>query len=508
MRQGEKKGFSFWKCYVIYVVLLAVLVVAAVSYVSGKLREYEKELPEQRVEEALIQMREAIASGDFWSQYQMKEIAVGKFEKHLDIQEEYLKLFNKDGVTYSRKNGAYDENTLAFVVESGEVPLAEVQLRSVGEPETMLAILTIQKWEVESVKPIIEAGDYELTVPKEFDVTVNGIKLSAEDGVLDGENEMTYMMEDIYLEPEILIADKNGQTAPYTIKDHKILPEIYYYVLTLPNMLTVSLNGENCESEAVDEHLNKYRICTFEKPEVMIRDAYGNEYSYEGGSQIPLTYMSVTADERYHLTIDGKAIAEEGITVSANKEYELLETYVEDLPQVCMYDIAILRENAELSVLDEKGREVAFESGLNSYDFTALRDMEATVPEEVAAQVDVLDVAKKWSLFMTDDYPIGQLVSYLLPDSYQYKMAVRYANSIDITFTSSHVLRDPAFTEMKVGNFKQITEDCFSVDISFVKHMLLVKTGQKVDDPMNDRFYFVNRNGWKLAGMKEIVDHD
>ena len=122
-------------------------------------------------------------------------------------------------------------------------------------------------------------------------------------------------------------------------------------------------------------------------------------------------------------------------------------------------------------------------------------------------KVDVLDVAQKWSLFMSKDYPIGQLVAYLLPDSYQYKMAVKYASSIDITFTSSHVLNDPAFTEVSVTNFKQITEDCFAVDISFVKHMIL-RNGLKVDDPMNDRFYFVNRNGWKLAGMKEIVNHD
>ena len=66
------------------------------------------------------------------------------------------------------------------------------------------------------------------------------------------------------------------------------------------------------------------------------------------------------------------------------------------------------------------------------------------------------------------------------------------------------MLEDPAFTEISVTNYHQITEDCFSVDISFVKHMLL-RNGKKVDDHMNDRFYFVDQDGWKLAGMKEIV---
>ena len=44
-----------------------------------------------------------------------------------------------------------------------------------------------------------------------------------------------------------------------------------------------------------------------------------------------------------------------------------------------------------------------------------------------------------------------------------------------------------------------------------------LKTGRKVDDPMNDRFYFVKYDDtedgvdnpqWKIAGMKEIVNNE
>ena len=507
MKIRKTKGFSFWKFYAVYAAVLAVLVVAAVSYVNGKLQEYEEELPERRVEEALAQMKEAAAAGDFLTQYQMEEVTAGRFEEHLNVQETYLGLFVGEELTYSRKSGVQEEDMLCYVVENGELPLAEVQLQSVGEPESMLAVLTIRKWEVVSVQPLLEATDYELTVPDSFEVTVNGIRLAAKDGVSSGENEVTYSLEGLYLEPDVLITAPDGNAAKYAIKDHRILPEIYYYVLTLPDMLSVSLNGERCEGETVEEQLVRYDICELEKPEVVLRDLYGNEYRYEGGSQIPLTFMTVSADERYTLTIDGKEAAAEGITVKPNKEYEQLEAYVDGLPQTREYALAILKENAELTVLDENGHAIVLEKGLNHYDLTDVR-REATVPESIAAKVDVLDVAQKWSLFMSKDYPIGQLVTYLLPDSYQYKMAVKYASSVDITFTSSHVLNNPAFTEMAVTNFKQITEDCFSVDISFVKHMIL-RNGLKVDDPMNDRFYFVNSpDGWKLAGMKEIVDHD
>ena len=65
-----------------------------------------------------------------------------------------------------------------------------------------------------------------------------------------------------------------------------------------------------------------------------------------------------------------------------------------------------------------------------------------------------------------------------------------------------------------VKNFIQYTDDCFSVDISFEKHMLL-SDGQVVDVPMNDTCYFVryddpdNYNdtlSWKLVGMKAVVN--
>ena len=53
------------------------------------------------------------------------------------------------------------------------------------------------------------------------------------------------------------------------------------------------------------------------------------------------------------------------------------------------------------------------------------------------------------------------------------------------------------------------------MDIRFTKHMYLTRTGENVDDTLNDRFYFVrcddtddgkDNPAWKLATMKEIID--
>lgn len=113
---------------------------------------------------------------------------------------------------------------------------------------------------------------------------------------------------------------------------------------------------------------------------------------------------------------------------------------------------------------------------------------------------------------MSNDLPFSQISSMLLQDSYQYDVAKKYATGVDITFTSAHTLKNPPFTEEKVTNYVRISPNCFSVDISFVKHMS-VGAGKAVDDAMNDRFYYVrvdDENGgkWKLAGMKEIVEDE
>ena len=60
-------------------------------------------------------------------------------------------------------------------------------------------------------------------------------------------------------------------------------------------------------------------------------------------------------------------------------------------------------------------------------------------------------------------------------------------------------------------NYVKITDDCFSVDVSFSKHMIL-SNGELVDT-MNERLYFVKYDNpaddwdtptWKLASMKEM----
>lgn len=512
----KEKKLTFKKFYVCYLIVLAVAVSAAVIYVNGLLQQYEDLRPETKVQEGIDQLASEAKEADFWSKYFLPEIEVGEYEAHMDVQSKYLELLADENVSFTTKNGNHEEDELFYVVENGGVNLAEIKLKATGPSVTKLTILNMREWELVSANPIVETRDYTISVPSDFNVVVNDITLLPGDGEKGKESEITYTVSGVYLEPEFDITDKDGNKVNYVVKNNRVMAEFYDYSLTLPAMLKVTINGEICQGQPAGNSRVHYDIRVLEKPELVISDYFGNTMNYEGGDEVPLTFMTITADSRYNVTVSGQPVPTEIVTTSANKAYEQFRDYVKDLPQVSVYEIAVLNRDVEVSVTDENGNPVTLEPGKTTYDLTMERNTLKEVPQKVSSDIDVLDVAKKWSLFMSNDLAFTKVKQHLIADSYQYEVAVQYATGEDITFTSAHTLGNPAFTQEEVTNFVWITDDCFSVDISFVKHMIL-KTGTGVDDYMNDRFYFVKYDDteddidnptWKIASMKEIVNNE
>ena len=509
----NKPRLTFKRGYLIYLAVLAVLVAAALAYVHALLRQYEASQPEQQVWKAVEELSAQAADGTFFSKYELPQTTPGTFEEGRDVQQEYLSLYgDKENLSVVRAGGVVQGDTLEYQVEYRGVVLARVGLRAEGPPVTKLAVFSMRDWAVDWVRPELEPRDYTLTVPTSFSVALNGTPLT---GTPEDNGESTYTVSGLYLPPEFSIEDETGAQARYTIRDGKVLAEYFHYTLTLPTSLTVQVNGGDWPGQTQGEDRVRYEIVMLDKPVVTISDCYGNELSYEGGDKLPLTSYTITADDRYTVQVDGAPVPEEAVTRSANPDYQHFADYVENLPQVCVYSVAVLREGAQVAVTDGEGNPVALEEGKTTYDFTVPSGGPDEVPAEVSEQVDVLKVAQDWSLFMTNDLAFSRIKGYLISSSYQYEVALKYANGEDITFTSRHTLADPAFTDSAMTNFNWITEDCFSVDIRFVKHMRLWY-GALVDDPMNDRFYFVRYDDtadgvdnptWKLVSMKEILDH-
>lgn len=514
-----KKKFSSFKVgFCAYIALLVILVAAALFYVSGVLEDYEAAVPENVLVKAFLelQMDEWDGTESFWEKYNLPEVSPGRLEGSFDVKEEYVKRLTEDGAAeFAEKKGNTDPDKLVYIYSKNGVDAAEITLRATSESMTKLAILTYRTWEVESIKPILEKKEYTLIVPTEFTVRINGLELTEGEIVSQNETETSYNTGGLYLLPEVEITDGNGDKVTYQIANGQIVAEFYYYTLTLPSTLMVELNGQMVEGTMQDDFV-QYQVKELTKPQLVIKDYYGNSFAYEGGNEIPLTYLQIKADSRYKVLVQDKQVPADAVMISENPEFQVLADYVPNLPVIHTYDIAVLSADAKVQVVNQDNIAVDMEKGKTFYDFVGQAGIMGDVPRDVAAQIDVLAVAQEWSLFMSNDRSFEDIAGYMVKDCYQYQVAKKYANSVDRKFFSSHTLLDPAFTDNKVQNFMWIADNCFSVDVSFVKHMAL-KSGKKVDDDMNDRFFFVKWDDteddvenptWKIVSMKEIVNYE
>ncbi len=495
---------SFKQVYLAYVAILAILVGSATFYVRSLLRDYEAAQPEQRAWEVAEALASDATAGRFWDRFPLPAVSLGPYEQGMDLQTGYPALFTGEDLRAIPKSGQHGEDELTYLITSGDFPLAEVHLQAVGPAVTRLGLFTTREWAATDIQLLLEPRDYYMDLPPSHYFTV---RLNGQDLTADASGR--YSVSGLYLKPVFAIADPSGAPANYAIKDGQILPELYSYDLTLPAALLVDTDKGFYQGNAVENDQIRHVIASIEKPSVTISDTYGNTIPYEGGA-LPLTRITITAEEGYTVSVQGQPAVPNRTFFP--DEYAHFAEFVPGLPQTQVYDIVILRENGEAVVTDPAGTAATLLAG--EHTLTAQPAPLDAVPAELG--VDVLDIAQKWSLFMSNDLAFSKVSPYLIWDSYQYQVAYRYAHGIDITFTSRHTLAAPPFTDAAATNFQWLAEgQCFSVDIHFVKHMRLA-SGMAVDDTMNDRFYFVlyddTDNGiddpaWKIGGMKEIVEN-
>ncbi len=488
---NNKKLFKW--IYIAFAALMAALALAAILYVRGLLVDYEAARPERQAERAIATLAAEAQAPGFWEKYALPAVDA-------ELRAEYLALYGEE-LNYVSLPGTYAEDEMGYLIRRGSFPLAEVLLKAEGPAETKLAVFTTRPWRIEKITPLLQEREYTASLPAGFTLAADGVELKAKE---EG-GKAKFTLSGVYLEPEFTVTAANGQKIGYEIKNFRVIPAIFEYKLTLPSTLKVTVNGKEIQGAALEGGRMRYELMELEKPTVLIADLYGNEVSYDGKTELPLTYATVLAPSDHTVTLEGKAVADGAVRQSVLKEYAFLEGLVQDLPKQAEYNIAILKKDAVIKVTDGAGKEIALEPGQTEYDLSPKAAPLAAVPAEVAAKVDVLKVAQSWSLFMSNDVSFTKMAEMMAEGSYQYDVAKKYATGIDKQFFASHTLREPAFTENKVENFAWITEDCFSVEVRFVKHMRLNNGGKNVDDAMNDRFYFVRQGEqWKLAGLKEV----
>lgn len=235
-----------------------------------------------------------------------------------------------------------------------------------------------------------------------------------------------------------------------------------------------------------------------------------------------LYYYDISVPSNYTVEVNGTKLGKEFVSKTMqDKGIEEISKYTK-VPVLVTYKVENLITKPEIKIKDDSGKEINYEENnhkieiLNNY-ITA--NNYEDIKGKLAAEIDVLGLAKNWSLFLTNDlsgnlHGFSVLRKNLIKDSSFYNMAYSWATSIDITFVSSHTLKNPTFTNTAVKDFIVYNDKAFSCTVTLEKNMRIANGQDKVDK-MYDRLYFAyyddptdNVEGpvWKLVDMQSIAE--
>lgn len=232
--KGTKKTKSkFWFGYRIYVGVLALLFVVMCIAVWNTMKKYEAAQPEKYVDKVV----QKIEDGNF-EDVTYTSGADNKFEPNLDYKKEFESLVAGKELEFKISADSYDSLKPKYDILIGEEKVATVNLKSVKEYKKM-AILVLSEWEVDSIVPVVKAGNYEIeiTLPMNYEAEINGIKLTDEE--LSGDA----------VEMEGFDYVKEYVEAPKTVT---------YVVKGLANVPELKVNGEVIASDKLTVKGNKY----------------------------------------------------------------------------------------------------------------------------------------------------------------------------------------------------------------------------------------------------------
>lgn len=222
-----------------------------------------------------------------------------------------------------------------------------------------------------------------------------------------------------------------------------------------------------------------------------------------------LIYYEVKIPSNYTLYVDGEVY--ENYTKSENIENLDYMYYNDAMPKMVTYEIKNLEKTATIEVENWNGEKVNLKQEGVYYSIDAgIKVATQEEAESILGEVDIKSVAEDWSLFLTKDlsggnYGFQTFKKYVIEGTDMYKQAFNWAHSIDITFTSSHSLKNPPFINERIENFVIYGSDAFSCEVYLEKQMVV--KGQNQTDVMHDRLSFIKVNGeWKLMNITGIKE--
>lgn len=385
-----------------------------------------------------------------------------------------------------------------------------------AQPDKIAVDCAEELWQAARENRLDKVLSFE-TVKKEIEITdkeYEKLQQNIAEGVLtvkkapDTEGEKDTLCYGILLNDTVTVAKYRiksvGQETKLAIfpidrwEKHPPEATMYCEEFSLPLSVSAYLNGEKAEGKLSEDGKSvSYRLCSINEPDIVITDVLGNSVPYSNEGKYSFKQYKLTVPSNF--TVKGKEAlpptSEERIPIE-----EIAHLYADfpDAPVLRSYDLIVMEDCIEdcdypLTVLDNNGQRVDISEMGDIITVTRLSSS-SLMPTETKNPPDPLEIAKRWSLFMTNDLKgerngFYTMSKYLFKDSELYNRAWEWATGMDITFTSTHTLAKPPFAREEIKNFISYTDKCFSCEILLEK-LLYLNTGRTVTDTMHSKFFF------------------
>ena len=229
-RKWHQKSL-YKKSLILYTLLLVVCGFFILVYVFNSMVLYERNLVDNYI-------KYLATSGKLTEDVKDDLFKVSKYEKsNAKISDGIKKLYKSDDLKIKKNTKLSKDEVYAYDLYNNDKLISTVSIKSINSYKRM-AILTIDEWDVVDYQNYFDKGiyAYEIKVPKDYTVKVNGNTLSNDDITKEGdveglerlteyveiEKSKTYEVNNLVYKPEIVILDENNKEVEYKEEDNKI----------------------------------------------------------------------------------------------------------------------------------------------------------------------------------------------------------------------------------------------------------------------------------------------
>lgn len=206
--------------------------------------------------------------------------------------------------------------------------------------------------------------------------------------------------------------------------------------------------------------------------------------------------VSITVPENYKVIFDERELTKDDIKGDKIpiEGMDNLNEFVK-LPESVKYEVKTTQEENNITIYNEKGKKVKFKQDKKGNIVIPITFKNKKITQE---REDIAyEIAKMWEDFVTNDlsgssHGLATIQEYLVKDSYYYNLAKEYANGPDIGLVSDHTIANPGYTDLKIDNYIEYSDNSFSCHVYFKKHMNLTRAHNKLrTETVDSTFYFV-----------------